>query len=602
MKVLSIQKYKKVSLTILLIAGFGYNTRIFSAHEIDLILESQTGKSVELASPAVNLRRMSLLMRGTIPRLQEVQTYTPEKHAQFAATFLRERDTAHYWSEILGSMLRDRSKMKGVPFAAFQKYLAESIDQNKPYKQLVKEMLTAKGEVDKNPAGVFYVRDDGDPLQIAEYVGRVFYGRRMSCARCHDHPYDKNFSRRDYYGLAAFFSQTWVQKNYTGEFLPRERREHFSTKDGKEYEARVREWNQNVRRKMNNKQWEKWRKQNALSYAVVAYEPALGLRFPYSDDAPGGDMVDPRFPYGERPVIDEGEDRRMVFVRWLTSRKNDRFRKVIINRIWTNLMGWSFFTPLDDWAPDSEVKYPELLEHLDKKFVEQDTRLKDLMYYIVTSRSFQRREMKSEDFEAVKTPEQKWELTVTNFPARRLNAYQVFNSLRRGSQSKTLRILSADGKEKELKFNGEGNLLYPLEKEREYENSVQIPKPVREHSFLSAFGAGQRQDVDDDESSLSIDQILELLNGRTTNTLWRSMSHDKDSVFRKNFEREKDMTDVYRLLYLSLLSREPGKDEMDLLQEISTSRLQANESKFNAEMLEDLAWSLANSKEFNHVF
>ena len=80
------------------------------------------------------------------------------------------------------------------------------------------------------------------------------------------------------------------------------------------------------------------------------------------------------------------------------------------------------------------------------------------------------------------------------------------------------------------------------------------------------------------------------------------MSHDKDSVFRKNFEREKDMTDVYRLLYLSLLSREPGKDEMDLLQEISTSRLQANESKFNAEMLEDLAWSLANSKEFNHVF
>ncbi|MCB1148109.1 MAG: DUF1553 domain-containing protein, partial [Leptospiraceae bacterium] len=196
----------------------------------------------------------------------------------------------------------------------------------------------------------------------------------------------------------------------------------------------------------------------------------------------------------------------------------------------------------------------------------------------------------------------KWELTVTNFPARRLNAYQVFNSLRRGSQSKTLRILSADGKEKELQFNGEGNLLYPLEKEREYENSVQIPKPVREHSFLSAFGAGQRQDVDDDESSLSIDQILELLNGRTTNTLWRSMSQDKDSVFRKNFEREKDMTDVYRLLYLSLLSREPGKDEMDLLQEIATSRLQANESKFNAEMLEDLAWSLANSKEFNHVF
>ena len=96
MKVLSIQKYKKVSLAILLITGFGYNTRIVSAHEIDLILESQTGKSVELASPAVNLRRMSLLLRGTIPRLQEVQTYIPEKHAQFAATFLRERDTAHY--------------------------------------------------------------------------------------------------------------------------------------------------------------------------------------------------------------------------------------------------------------------------------------------------------------------------------------------------------------------------------------------------------------------------------------------------------------------------------------------------------------------------
>ena len=40
---------------------------------------------------------------------------------------------------------------------------------------------------------------------MAEEV-RVFMGRRLDCAQCHNHPYE-NWSQDQFWGMAAFFSR-----------------------------------------------------------------------------------------------------------------------------------------------------------------------------------------------------------------------------------------------------------------------------------------------------------------------------------------------------------------------------------------------------------
>ncbi len=245
----------------------------------------------------------------------------------YARIFLKSSDFANYWSLYFGDLLREKTKIRNSSYASYYKYIADSLDQNKPYDQFVRELLTSLGSPDKNPAVNFYLRDNADPLEVAEYVSRAFYGKRLSCARCHDHPFE-NFTQRDYYGLAAFFGQVYI-RNYSYDFIPWERIQDLPAHLQDEYKKKIHEWN-----KIPNKD------QNKLPYATVSIEKELGLRFPVLDNKPGGDIVKPRLPDGTIVSV-KNEDLREIFADWLV--RQERFRKVIINRIWTKLMGWSFF-------------------------------------------------------------------------------------------------------------------------------------------------------------------------------------------------------------------------------------------------------------------
>jgi len=193
----------------------------------------------------------------------------------YARIFLKSSDFANYWSLYFGDLLREKTKIRNSSYASYYKYIADSLDQNKPYDQFVRELLTSLGSPDKNPAVNFYLRDNADPLEVAEYVSRAFYGKRLSCARCHDHPFE-NFTQRDYYGLAAFFGQVYI-RNYSYDFIPWERIQDLPAHLQDEHKKKIHEWN-----KISNKD------QNKLPYATVSIEKELGLRFPVLDNKPGG--------------------------------------------------------------------------------------------------------------------------------------------------------------------------------------------------------------------------------------------------------------------------------------------------------------------------
>lgn len=376
----------------ILLGSLGYvfsRSKQNAVHPLDQ-LYSKVSSNYTKADRRTSFRRLSLHLRGVIPSVNEWKELEKSNEGSleaFAVSFLKQPEFAEYWGTKLGAMLRDKSKGRKIPTGTFFQYLANSLHENKPYDQLVTEMLISTGSVKESPATLFYIRDGADPLQTAEYVGRLFYAKRVACARCHDHPYISDFTRRDYYALAAFFSQqyfrdgSWEANRYgkSQVYVPRELEIHLPMEEQKNLQDKNNEWNRDNWNKWTEEQRKEYQKKHELEFATLYFEPKLGLRFPHTDDAPGGDLVRPKFLDGKEAKLKVGEDRRKVFATWLTDKSNDRFRKVIINRVWTELMGWSFFTPLDDWNEDTVVQGEEILNHLDSYFLANKLKLKDFV-------------------------------------------------------------------------------------------------------------------------------------------------------------------------------------------------------------------------------
>ncbi|MBL8022197.1 MAG: DUF1553 domain-containing protein [Leptospirales bacterium] len=590
---------KSLALVVLLIAcsGVVWMLGAESEHPLDSVYQS-AGKPAAPADPETILRRMSLQLRGNIPKLDEVQNVArdPRVLDRYASEFVEDPDFARYWGTYFASVFREQTKGRKIKYASFLTYIANSLHQNKPYDVWVREMLTAQGSPDQNPAVDLYLRDGADPLQVAEYVGRVFYGERVACARCHDHPYLK-FSRRDYYGLAAFFSQQfdvrtyWNPSLFDGKGVPKELAENLPDQKRKEMIQKWNEWSRETWNKMSKEEREAYKKKHEVQYATLYFNPDLGLRFPNSDDAPGGDLVAPRFPDGTVPKLKGGEDRRVIFAAWLTDAKNDRFRKVLINRVWTRLMGWSFFTPMDDWNDDTKIQGEKILNHLDQVFVQKQMRIKDLVQYIVSSNAYKRRPPQAGQGDR--------DSAIAYFQPQRLDPDQLMNSLVRGSGA--LEIKSGDLRERALTVPGQrAGIKSPEENQKEFSNAFEVPRPADDRTFLAVFGSGDRMDITDDDDTITVEQVLTLLNGRTTGRL--SWDYGKKGSFISNvYDQTRDMNQVYDAVFQSTLGRRAKDSEKAGLATIASEKVGKEKGEFRPELMQDIVWGIFNSQEFLHV-
>ena len=593
----------------------GLHAKPLSPEKLDKLYEDLADERIEPAPAGVALRRLSLHLRGTIPSIQELNSYEAASvdpsvaRMNFAVAFLRSPEFAQYWGTYFGSLFREQTEGRDLKYASFYNYLSQSLHQNKPYDVLVTEMLTATGSPEENPAVNFIVRDGGDPLQLAEYTGRLFHGKRLECARCHDHPFCSGYTKRDYYGLAAFFAQQYTTDSYDKKFegitglkyVPRNEIENLPTESQKQYKDAWNKFYRDYWNKLNQQQKKAHRQGTELKYDAVFRVPELGLRFPVSDNEPGGDLVKPVYPDGSEASLQEGVDRRAILARWFTDRKNDRFRKVLINRIWTRLMGWSFFTPMDDWNDKTDIQGEEILNHLDDVFVQQDYRIKDLVLYIVSSRAYART-MPLADSRDAKSP-------IIYFQAQRMDPDQLMNSLIKGSFAMTV----SDIRERKIQFSqttpdlarinlkGLGALKSPKQNQRDFSNAVEVERPVHYNSFLAVFGAGPRIDIADDEKSPTIEQVLTLLNGRLTNRLARDFAR-QGSYIHQHYQKEGSIQDAANAIFQSLLSRSLSDAEWQKIESLTTTSLAGNrKDRFNQEALQDLIWSIFNSQEFIHI-
>jgi sugar lactone lactonase YvrE len=83
---------------------------------------------------------------------------------------------------------------------------------------MVRELLTATGNTYANPPANYY-RIAKDPTNLAETTAQLFFGVRMQCAKCHNHPFEA-ITQDDYYSTAAWFARVKTKKDATAPAKP----------------------------------------------------------------------------------------------------------------------------------------------------------------------------------------------------------------------------------------------------------------------------------------------------------------------------------------------------------------------------------------------
>ena len=107
-----------------------------------------------------------------------------------------------------------------------QKYLRDSFARNKPYDQMVYELVTATGankpgEEDFNGEVNFLIgnMDDKRRVNATAKTAKVFLGLQVQCTQCHNHPFN-DWKQNQFWELNAFFRQTGAAQRGDREKAP----------------------------------------------------------------------------------------------------------------------------------------------------------------------------------------------------------------------------------------------------------------------------------------------------------------------------------------------------------------------------------------------
>jgi len=101
-----------------------------------------------------------------------------------------------------------------------------------------------------------------------------------------------------------------------------------------------------------------------------------------------GEPAVPRIP-GVR-YLDAGVDGRDAFADWLISSDNPYFAKAIVNRLWKAMFGRGLVEPADDLRDTNPATHPELLDRLAKDFVSHGYDIRHTLRRIARSETYGR--------------------------------------------------------------------------------------------------------------------------------------------------------------------------------------------------------------------
>ncbi len=339
-----------------------------------------TGWKSRKATPAARtndaefLRRVCLDLNGTIPSSTDVRAFLddrdPEKRTKLIDRLLDSPQYARHMQHIFDVMLLERLPGGFLTDAQWQEYLRASFEKNKPWDQMVRDLVAADGNDPENRGAIRWlmIRNYGGrqrlvPNKIARDIGRMFLGINLQCAECHDHPNIDDYKQADFYGLAAFVNRTKIV---------------------------------NVRR-------------NNRGFLLLAEDAEGDTKFRSVFD-PGADdqMARPHMPGGQEldePSFEKGKEykvapkagvqqipqysRRSQLAKLLPSEDNELFKRNIVNRLWKLMLGRGLVEPVDLHHQGNLPSHPELLQELADRFAARKFDIKWFLRELALSRTYQ---------------------------------------------------------------------------------------------------------------------------------------------------------------------------------------------------------------------
>lgn len=291
-----------------------------------------------LADDWVFLRRAYFDVIGTAPTAQEARAFlsdpSPNKREQLIDSLLAREEYADYWSMKWANLLRaDKVKVTHQGTVGMVRWLRRQFAQNRPYDEMVREILTAQGPVAAESPAAFYKAVD-QPELASRSVSQLFLGVRIECAQCHHHPSER-WGQDDYAALAGFFSGVAVKR------LP----------DGAE--------------------------------AIVA-KRGSDLKHPRT-----GEIVPARALGAPPAEFAPGVDRRAVLAEWAVRPDNPFFARAAANRLWAHYFGRGLVEPIDDHRATNPATNEPLLDALAQHLRDVRYDLKAFTRTLLRSRLYQ---------------------------------------------------------------------------------------------------------------------------------------------------------------------------------------------------------------------
>ena len=353
------------------------------------LVAGQVGPMAGIASDGEFIRRLYLDLVGRIPSAAEARAFIDDKSTSKRSTaidrLLVSSGYARNMANVFDVILMERRADKHVKGPEWHNYLRDAFAANKPWDKLAGEIISADGNSTAipRPAAKFILDRDAEPNLVTRDIARKFFGMDLQCAQCHDHPNIADYYQRDYYGLYAFVSRSYI-------FQPDKKKP-----------------------------------------AALAEKASGEAKFKsVFTDVSGGSR--PRVPAGfelTEPVIAIGEEwqvapdpkkknirgipkysRREQLAKHASS--SSYFRRNIANRLWGHMMGRALVEPPDGIQTDNPGSHPELLGILAEDFAARNYDIKSFLRELALSQTYQRRfelpgEMKMATTVAVLEAEQK---------------------------------------------------------------------------------------------------------------------------------------------------------------------------------------------------
>ncbi len=361
-----------IVLQVLFAVGFSQTSEVRADDSLRTVIDQRlkpvSGLVPARCSDAEFLRRVSLDLNGMPPTADEARAFLADtaanKREQLVEKLLASPHYARHLASALDLMLMERRANTHVPADDWQAWLLKSVRENKPWNVLAREILMADGdEPTQRPAARFTLDRASEPNLLTHDISRVFFGRDMQCAQCHDHPIVADYLQSDYHGLLAYVAPGFAMVRKEGDkqiTLQAERAGSDLTFE---------------------------------SVFVKGTQHRTGARMP--DDTA---IDEPFFLPGDEYLVAPADNvksvpkfsRRTKLAELATNGTNQAFNQNIANRLWAHMFGRGLVHPLDLHHPDNPATDPELLQNLGERFAAMNYNIQSFLREIALSETYQR--------------------------------------------------------------------------------------------------------------------------------------------------------------------------------------------------------------------